>query len=63
VYLVPLDAVGSFRAYLRLEPARNNQKRKISFASDFEIEHWDIASLREVQAKVSFAAEPELNFA
>jgi hypothetical protein len=63
VYLVPLDAVGNFRAYLRLEPARNNQKRKINFASDFEIERWNVESLLEVQAEASFTPEPELNFA
>jgi hypothetical protein len=63
IYLVPLDAVGGFRGYLRLEPARNNQKRKISFASDFEIERWDFESLRDLREKASIAAEPELNFA
>jgi PD-(D/E)XK endonuclease len=63
LYLVPLDAVGNFRAYLRLKPARNNQKRKINFASDFEIERWNIESLREVQEEASLTPEPELNFA
>lgn len=63
IYLVPLDAVGGFRGYLRLEPARNNQKRKISFASDFEIERWDFESLRRALEEATLAAEPELNFA
>ncbi|MFL5834141.1 MAG: group I intron-associated PD-(D/E)XK endonuclease [Solirubrobacterales bacterium] len=63
VYLVPLDVVGNFRAYLRLEPARNNQRRKINFASDFEIDRWTFKSLCEVQEKAAFTPEPELNFA
>jgi PD-(D/E)XK endonuclease len=63
VYLVPLDAVGGFRGYLRLEPTLNNQRRKVSFAADFEIDRWDAGSLREVREKASCAAEPELSFA
>jgi hypothetical protein len=40
VYLVPIEGVAPFQGRLRLEPTRNNQKRGIRFASDFEIGTW-----------------------
>jgi PD-(D/E)XK endonuclease len=40
VYLVPIDGVAAFGGRLRLEPTRNNQKRGIRFAADFEIDQW-----------------------
>lgn len=63
VYLVPLGAVGGFRGYMRLEPARNNQQRKVTFAADFEIDRWSVDRLLEVKREAEAAAEPELNFA
>lgn len=63
VYLVPLDAVGGFRGYLRLEPARNNQQRKVRFAADYGIDHWSVDQLLEVKRSAEVLAEPELNFA
>jgi hypothetical protein len=60
---VPLDAVGGFRAYLRLEPARNNQQRKVRFAADFEIDRWSTERLLEVKRDAEVTAEPELNLA
>jgi hypothetical protein len=46
VYLVPVES--HFAPRLRLTPTRNNQKRGIRFAADFEIDAWTIESLREV---------------
>jgi PD-(D/E)XK nuclease superfamily protein len=63
VYLVSLDAVGGFRGYLRLGPARNNQQRKVRFAADFEIDRWSVEQLLNVKRGAEAAAEPELNFA
>lgn len=63
VHLVPLDAVGGFRGYLRLEPARNNQKHKVRFAADFEVDRWSVEQLLEVKLSAEVLAEPELNFA
>jgi PD-(D/E)XK endonuclease len=63
IYLLPLDAVAGSLGRLRLEPTRNNQKRGVRFASDFEINRWGFNSLREVKEKVLLAPEPELNFA
>jgi hypothetical protein len=63
VYLVPLDAVGGFRGYLRLVPARNNQQRKVRFAADFEIDRWSAEQLLNVKRSAEVLAEPELNFA
>jgi hypothetical protein len=40
VYLVPVDAVAAFEGRLRLEPTRNNQRRLIRFAAEFEIDRW-----------------------
>ena len=46
VYLVPIDAVAESEGRLRIAPARNNQRRGIRLAADFEIERWSAASLR-----------------
>jgi len=48
VYLVPIDGVASSEGRLRLEPARNNQKRRIRLAADFEIDRWTPEELRKV---------------
>lgn len=48
VYLVPIDAVADTAGRLRLEPARNNQRRRIRLAEDFEIDRWTPDSLREI---------------
>ena len=46
VYLVP---VGSrFSPRLRLRPARNNQKRGIQLAADYELENWSLDSLLQI---------------
>ena len=37
VYLVPLTAVGIRVGALRVQPTRNNQRKKISWAQDFEL--------------------------
>lgn len=50
VYLVPIDAVAEFAGRLRLEPTRNNQRRGIRFAAEFEIDRWSLASLRQLVA-------------
>jgi hypothetical protein len=63
VYLVPLDAVGDFQGWLRLEPTRNNQKQGIRFASDFEIDRWTKESLLEVKHSAMLTPEPELAIA
>jgi hypothetical protein len=62
VHLVPLDAVG-LNGWLRLEPTRNNQKRGVKFAADFEIDRWTEESLLEVKRKAMLAPEPELAIA
>jgi hypothetical protein len=38
VYLVPVDAVGTTGASLRVEPSTNGQTKGIRWAKDFEIE-------------------------
>jgi hypothetical protein len=50
VYLVPLDSVGGFAGRLRLEPTKNNQKRGVRFAEDFEIDCWTWERLRALSA-------------
>jgi hypothetical protein len=37
VYLIPVDQVGTTRASLRLMSARNNQKRYVRWAQDYEL--------------------------
>jgi PD-(D/E)XK nuclease superfamily protein len=58
VYLVPIDAVAAFEGRLRLEPTRNNQRRLIRYAAEYEIDRWS----PEFKAS-DLVAEPELNFA
>lgn len=48
VYLVPIDAVSRSEGRLRLEPARNNQKRRIRLAADYEIDRWTMDALCKV---------------
>ena len=40
VYLVPVNAVAGFNGRLRLEPTRNNQRRGIRMAAEYEIDRW-----------------------
>jgi hypothetical protein len=62
VYLVPLDAVAGYRGWLRLEPTRNNQQQGIRYAAEFEIDRWNVHSLRRVKQE-ALTSEPEPNFA
>jgi hypothetical protein len=51
VYLVPVDAVGDSECRLRIEPTKNNQRRRVNMAEDFRIESWsDQALMRIVSA-------------
>lgn len=49
VFLAPIDAVGA-RGRLRLEPPRNNQRKRIRLAADFEIGTWTDRRLARVAA-------------
>ncbi len=40
VFLIPVDGHPVSKGGLRLEPARNNQRKGIRFAVDFEIGRW-----------------------
>jgi hypothetical protein len=37
VYLVPVEAVGSAKAMLRLTPTKNKQEKNIRWAQDYEL--------------------------
>ncbi len=63
VYLVPIDAVAQFEGRLRLEPALNNQRRRIRRAADFEIDRWTADSLREILRRGPSCDEPLLTVA
>jgi hypothetical protein len=41
VYLVPVDEVAAHHGRLRIEPARNHQRRKVRIAVDYEIDGWN----------------------
>jgi PD-(D/E)XK endonuclease len=62
VYLVPIDAVADFEGRLRLEPARNNQKRRVRFAVDYAVDRWTLERLREVAINVRRSTELEVGF-
>jgi hypothetical protein len=63
VYLVPIDDVASSKGWLRLEPTRNNQKRKVRLAADYEIDRWTIRALCEVAEEATAAPGLSVNFA
>lgn len=48
VYLVPLDAVAETEGRLRLVPSRNNQRRGIRQAADYEIDRWTLDLLCDI---------------
>lgn len=48
VYLVPIEEVAESEGRLRLEPTRNNQRRRVRLAADYEVERWTFQRLCEV---------------
>jgi PD-(D/E)XK nuclease superfamily protein len=48
VYLVPIRAITSTEGRLRLVPARNNQRRGVRLAADYEIDCWTLDGLRDL---------------
>jgi hypothetical protein len=56
VYLVPIDGVANFEGRLRLEPTRNNQRRRVRMAAEFEIDRWKPDTLRRLVAGMALRA-------
>lgn len=52
VYLVPVSQVPTSVVHLRLKPARNNQRRGVRFASDYELGSWRVADLIELAREI-----------
>jgi hypothetical protein len=48
VYLVPIAAVPGFEGRLRLEPTRNNQRKRVRLATQYELDRWTEESLAAV---------------
>src|ERR1044071_10493502 len=48
IYLVPIDGVANFEGRLRLNPPRNNQRRGIRMAAEFEFDRWTEGRLRQL---------------
>jgi hypothetical protein len=48
VYLLPVNDISRYGVRLRLRPTRNNQKRGIRYAADYEIDRWTTEALREL---------------
>jgi hypothetical protein len=48
VFVVPVHECGTGKGYLRLDPTRNNQQRRIRFAADYTLASWidSLTSLR-----------------
>jgi hypothetical protein len=61
VYLVPV--ISNFALRLRLGPTRNNQKRGVRFAADYEFERWSCESLLRVARGTWVERESALEFA
>ncbi len=47
VYLVPVN-ISSHEGRLRLEPTRNNQRRRVRWAADYAIGQWSAEALHDV---------------
>lgn len=54
-YLVPVAEMSKWEGRLRLAPTRNNQRRGIRLATDYEIGRWTHDRLRAVAAMPSAA--------
>jgi hypothetical protein len=50
VLLTPIDAVAATEGRLRFEPPRNNQRKRIRLAADFEIGTWTDERLAKLAA-------------
>jgi hypothetical protein len=50
VFLTPIDAVASSEGRLRFEPPRNNQRKRIRMAAEFEISAWTDERLASLAA-------------
>jgi len=50
IYLIPVEAVPGHLGRLRLEPTKNNQRRGVRFAADFEIDQRSEEKLRVLSA-------------
>jgi hypothetical protein len=61
VYLLPVAS--GFAPRLRLEPARNHQKRGIRLAADYEFGRWSTVSLRSLACTGRREKEVEPRFA
>jgi hypothetical protein len=48
VYVIPIQAMAGSEGRLRLEPTRNNQRRRVRLARDYEIDRWTRDALSEV---------------
>jgi hypothetical protein len=51
-YLVPVQVFPGTEGRLRLEPARNNQRKRIRLAADYEIGRWSVDALCELAARI-----------
>lgn len=64
IYLLPVVEVSGLSTQLRLEPARNNQRRRIRMASDYSIDRWTIDDLwHRCQVPASHLGEQALQVA
>lgn len=48
VFLVPVRGTTTTCASLRLEPPRNNQRRRVRLAAHFEVDRWSVEALTEL---------------
>ncbi len=44
VFVIPVDDCPSSKGYLRLDAARNNQRRRVRLAADYSLEAWIASS-------------------
>ena len=50
VYVISVDECPSYKGYLRVDAPRNNQRRRIRLAEDYEVERWIAAQRSSYEA-------------
>jgi hypothetical protein len=53
VYLVPVVAITGYVPTFRLQPTRNNQRKRVRYAADYEIERWGDDELRQIAVEAA----------
>jgi hypothetical protein len=60
VYLIPVSELPGYEGRLRINPTRNNQRMKVRFAKEYEVDRWTADELSRVAAEGQ-SVQPDLS--